>query len=146
MRVYILKKFFNFKNMNMILKEKDIFIETFRQAGQKLDESFNFPDIIPYGRKLIEIIEKNESKTAEFEQIFIHIWEHEQGPNELIAFCMHKLKWDSLQKYFRAKHEEALRNENWRAWHCLEDILDAFNDSWEDAQDFYAEYFNNRPE
>lgn len=123
-------------------KEKDIFHETFEQASKKLDETFNSPDLIPFGEKILKIIESNPSDIHEFEQYFIDVWESGRGSHELIAFCMHALKWPNLKSYFQSKHTEAVKTENWRAWHCLEDILEAFDNNWEDAQDFYAGYFN----
>lgn len=65
------------------------------------------------------------------------------APLELLEFCMHALRWESLHTHFQNQQEAALARNDCRAEPYYRGILESFSDNWEDADDFYALYFRS---
>lgn len=116
----------------------------FELAEERLTQTLNAPDLVPYGMSILSLIEDSSESRENLSEIFKSAWEQHWGPYELIAFCMHKLKWSESKVYFEVVSRRAIARNDWRAVSCLNTILEAFEDEWEDAQDFYQEYFGTR--
>ena len=54
------------------------------------------------------------------------------------------VKWTELRNYFSDLHRESLESENWRSESCLREIVESFENDWENASDFYGEYFDKK--
>jgi len=55
---------------------------------------------------------------------------------------MHALRWEGLRQYFAQAQKEAIARNDWRVEPYCRHVLEAFDDNWEDANDFYAGYFH----
>lgn len=97
-------------------------------------------EVIPFGAKLVELVLAHPDHRREFEREFISLTA--VAPPELIEFCMHALRWESLKEYFSQKQGEAITRNDWRAEPYFRHIVASFDDEWEDAKTFYAEYFD----
>ncbi len=113
-----------------------------KDASNNMGELYHAPGIIPCASKMIELVQQNQGLRSDFVNAIIRLWESTEIENEVIEFCCHALKWDELKEYFTERFIESKENEDWRAWQCLSNIVESFNPDWEDATDFYGEYFN----
>jgi hypothetical protein len=122
-------------------------IEKFRQIASEATEAFKpesgAPEIIPYGAAIVQLVRSYPEQQKFFEAEFIALTK--TAPPELLEFCMHALRWDSLHQYFKQRHNEAVSRNDWRAEPCYRHIVEAFEENWEDATDFYADYFKKAP-
>jgi hypothetical protein len=114
-------------------------------ATKKINETYNAPDVIPYGICILDLIERNPDKRSQFADAFFQLF---IGPSRyeeaLIEFCMHVLRWPEVKTRFEALSREAIEKEDWNNINPLQHILEAFEDDWEDASDFYVEYFGEQ--
>jgi len=111
-------------------------------ATRKIDETYNAPDVIPFGIQVLELIEANPDNRPDFVEAFIQGFQNASKCDEaLIEFCMHSLRWPEAKDRFEVLSREAIAREDWNSVNPLQHILDAFEDDWEDATDFYAGYF-----
>ena len=83
---------------------------------------------------------------SQFEKAFIEL--SKKGPEfpwELISFCMHTFKWESLKNNFESLLNEAKTNNDLRAQPILIHILESFEDTWEDIDlhPYYSEPKNH---
>lgn len=109
-------------------------------AAQALKPDSSTAEIIPFGAELVELVRAHPNKQEEFEWEFIS--SIGVAPPELVEFCMHALRWKSLKEYFGQKQTEAITRNDWRAEPYFRHLLASFDDDWEDAKVFYAEYFS----
>ena len=118
-------------------------IESFRKIVSEASTAFlpesNADEIIPFGAELVQLVRSESGLRSDFELEFIEA--ARTAPPELIEFCMHALRWDSLQAYFRQCQADAISRNDWRAEPFYRHIVDSFDGSWEDAEYFYASYF-----
>jgi hypothetical protein len=98
------------------------------------------PEIIPFGAAIVELMRANPRDREALEREFIA--SIGTAPPELIEFCVHGLRWQSLRSYFHAQQRQAVERNNWRAEPYFRSVLEAFDEGWEDARDFYASYLN----
>ena len=114
-----------------------------KSATDRLAETSNAPDLIPYGTAMLELIGKHPEQRPAFVRAFVRgIQNPEEFDPWLIQFCMHALRWPELKKEFNAMSREAVARNDWNLIQPLGHVLDAFEDNWED-RDFYAEYFGS---
>lgn len=64
-------------------------------------------------------------------------------PWEVLAFCMHELRWSEVLKIVESALDDAMRRNDWRAINVLANYRDAFYDDW-DAADLFKYY--SRPD
>ena len=118
-------------------------IEEFREIVLAASQAFlpesGTDEIIPFGASLVELVRSNPSEQREFEREFIA--SSKIAPPELLEFCMHALRWESLKAYFVAQQRSAIERSDWRAEPFYRHLAEAFEDDWEDAKTFYALYF-----
>jgi hypothetical protein len=111
-------------------------------AKEKLDVTFNAPDLVPYGAKLVELVVANPSKRAEFTGALV---EAALDPRKcdpwVVEFCAHALRWPELRDRFVELHSAAIHANNWSREPVLRYITEAFEEDWENASDFYGSYF-----
>jgi len=58
-----------------------------------------------------------------------------------VEVCMHALRWTNVKLAFEQHHREVVAQNDWRRESYYRHCLDAFEDEWEDANDFYASHF-----
>ena len=118
--------------------------EIMNSAKLAYDKSCNAPDLVPYGKEIIDLINNDQGDQSQYIFIFKQAWEQCWGPFELIAFCMHTLRWPELKNYFDSLYKQSVATEDWRAEPCLREIVEAFESNWENAIDFYGAYFEQK--
>lgn len=109
-----------------------------RDADIKLDETFNSPDVLPFASKALDIIAAHPELQASFEIGFMNL---SYKPREFIEVCMHALRWPRVKAEYERRYRDAVARNDWNAERVYRHCLDAFEPNWEDASDFYAEYF-----
>ena len=118
-------------------------VDSFRKIVSDAKETFlpesGTEEIIPYGIALVRLAETHPEQRAVFQQEFVAA--SHTAPPELIEFCMHALRWDSLRIYFQQCHSDAVARNDWRAEPFYRHLVDSFEDTWEDAKTFYVSYF-----
>lgn len=111
----------------------------------RVAKTFNAPDVVPYGRKIVQLVRQNPDHRADFVKAFV---EGVNAPDKcdrwLIEFCMHALRMPEAKLEFEQLSRDAIAKQDWNRIQPLGHILDAFEDDWEDARDVYAEYFDDR--
>jgi hypothetical protein len=114
------------------------------EATKQVAQTFHASDVIPYGRKIVQLVLANPGNRNEFVKAFV---EGADAPEKcdrwLIEFCMHALRMPEAKLEFERMNREAVAKQDWNRIQPLGHILDAFEDDWEDAHDIYAEYFDN---
>jgi hypothetical protein len=99
------------------------------------------PEIIPFGAALVDLVRAFPAEREAFEREFIA--NTRVAPPELMEFCMHALRWESLRQYFSNCQRKAISENDWRIELYFRHILEAFENEWADAEDFYASYFRS---
>jgi hypothetical protein len=113
-------------------------------ATQRVSKTFNAPDVMPYGKQIIQLVELHPDKRQKFVDAFIEgAGSPETCDRWLIEFCMHALRIPEAKLEFERLSREAIAQNNWNKIQPLQHILDAFEDTWEDADDIYADYFRH---
>lgn len=125
------------------MSKVDTFKELARKATEKLEHRYNAPDIVPFASQMVEIAKGDPDNRLLYSRVIIEFWEQKGIEEHVIEFCCHALQWQELSSYFAKKYQEAKAEEDWLAWQSLRHIMDSFSPDWEDATDFYAEYFSN---
>lgn len=114
-----------------------------KQATDLLAKTFNAPDLLPFGKSMLELVERHPEQRAAFAKEFVAaLYQPNDFDPWLLEFCMHALRWPELEAKFNAISCEAVVKNDWNLIQPLQHILDSFEDDWEDAQDFYSEYFS----
>ncbi|MEJ2790961.1 MULTISPECIES: hypothetical protein [unclassified Pseudoxanthomonas] len=116
--------------------------EISRAAAAHLAVTFNAPDVIPYGQSALRLIYAHPDERQAFARAFINgIASPDDWDACFIQFCVHALRWPDLKADLEAMSREAVASNNWSLIQRLGHVLDAFEDTWEDAGDFYAAHF-----
>ncbi len=97
------------------------------------------PEIVPFGAALVKLIRAHPAEREAFEREFMVTTQ--QAPSELVEFCMHALRWESLRVHFEHCRREAVARNDWNSEPYYRHVSEAFSDEWPDAEDFYASYF-----
>lgn len=115
------------------------------EATRHLDETYSASGVIPYGARILEVIEKHEDRRADFVQAFVEAIDKPDACDKwLIQFCMHALRWPEAKEKFEEQCRKATEQNNWNRIQPLHHILNSFEDEWDDAKDIYAEYFKRK--
>lgn len=122
-------------------------IENFRSIAQncteRLGQTFNAPDLIPFGTEILSLISQHPELRSAFGKEFVAgIKCPDKFDRWLIEFCMHALRWPELKAEFEKMSVAAIAQDNWSLIQPLQHVLDAFEDNWEDSTDIYAKYFS----
>jgi hypothetical protein len=115
------------------------FREIVSTAAREFGPASGAPEIIPFGAALVSLARRNPELREQMEAEFIA--SIGSAPVELLEFCMHALRWENLMTYFKSQQVAAIARNDWRAEPFYRWLLEAFDDDWEDAKDFYAAYF-----
>jgi hypothetical protein len=102
-------------------------------------QSCGYPDLLPFGERILHLIRQHPDKRADFDRAFRDLWHREfSGPWELISFCMHHLQWASFREFMESVHSEAVSRRDWRCESVARHVLDSFKQEWNDLELFYA--------
>ena len=119
-------------------------VARFRELVSSAAEGFrphsDAPEIIPFGTDILNLVRAHPEAQTLFEQEFIAATR--VAPPELLEFCMHALRWPRLRAHFQEQQDAAIARNDWRAEPYYRHLLEAFDDDWQDATDFYGAYFN----
>ncbi|PZP90590.1 MAG: hypothetical protein DI587_38235 [Variovorax paradoxus] len=115
------------------------FREIVSTAVREFGPASGAPEIIPFGAALVSLARRNPELREQMEAEFIACLGH--APLELLEFCMHALRWENLKAYFQSQQSAAIAKDDWRAEPFYRSLVEAFDDDWEDARDFYTAYF-----
>ena len=89
--------------------------------------------------KVLEFIKAHNESTAEFKDFFVQMLNNESlGPWELIAFCMHDLRWPLILDEAQMK---LTKSDDHRVQRIMSNVIDAYSESWGDL-DIYSYYQN----
>lgn len=111
-------------------------------ATAHLAVTFNAPDLIPFGQAALNLISAHPEERSAFARAFLNgINTPDTWDVWFIQFCVHALRWPELKAGFEAMSREAVALDDWNRIQPLGHVLDAFEDSWEDAGDIYAAHF-----
>lgn len=116
-------------------------MELAKAASLKLDETFSAPDVLPFTTEALAIIRSRPDLQVTFEEAFLNMTA--VAPPEFVEVCMHALRWTNVKLAFERRHREVVAQNDWRREPYYRHCLDAFDDEWEDASDFYASYFRS---
>ncbi len=101
-------------------------------------EIFGADEVLPFAVEAIEVMRANPERTADFEREFLRMPGY--APPEFIEICMHA-RWQTVKTAFISAHSAAVASNDWRREPVYRSYLEAFEDDWDDASDFYADYF-----
>ncbi|WP_354319231.1 hypothetical protein [Pseudacidovorax sp. 1753] len=101
--------------------------------------NFGADEVLPYAAEAIALVRSHPERLAEFEQEFVCLPGH--APPEFIEVCMHALRLPGVRAAFERERRAAIAANDWRREPAFRHYLMAFEDDWEDAVDFYSEYF-----
>lgn len=125
----------------------DTFWNICAEAKARLDVTFNAPDVVPYGARLVELIHRHPDLRRQFSDALVEgALDQERCDPWVVEFCAHALRWPELKERFDALHVAAVRENQWSKEPILRHICQAFEDDWENARDFYGSYFYSRGE
>ena len=119
-------------------------IQLAKEAEAKLSVSFNAPDVLPFATEALEIIAAHPELQIEFEQAFLEMPAY--APTEFVELCMHVLRWEAVKTEYELRCRAAVEHNDGRTEPVYRHYLEAFEDEWEDADDFYASYFRSTPD
>lgn len=119
-------------------------IQLAKEAEAKIGVTFNAPDVLPFTTRALAIIESNLDQQSEFEHEFMSMPHY--APSEFVEVCMHALRWPAVKQEFERRQRDAIERNDWRTEPVYRHYLEAFDPEWEDAKDFYVEYFGSRKE
>jgi hypothetical protein len=112
------------------------------EAKLRLDVTFNAPDVVPYGARLVELIQGHLDLRDQFSDALVKAaLDQERCDPWVVEFCAHALRWPELRGRFIGLHAKAVREDQWSKEPVLRHICQAFEDDWENARDFYGAYF-----
>jgi len=120
------------------------FVQLAKDAEAKISATFNSPDVLPFTTRALAIIQSNLDKRREFEHEFMNMSHY--APSEFVEVCMHALRWPAVKQEFERRQREAVERNDWRAEPVYRHYLEAFDPDWDDAKDFFVEYFGSRGE
>ena len=112
-----------------------------KQAEAKLSVSFNAPDVLPFASEALNVIAQHPDAQGQFESLFLEMTTY--APTEFIEVCMHALRWEVVKTEYERRCRSAVERNDWRTEPVYRHYLEAFEDDWEDADDFYATYFRS---
>lgn len=113
--------------------------ELAKAASLQLDKTFSASDVLPYTTEALAIIRRHPGLQASFEDAFLNITAI--APSEFVEVCMHALRWPNVKLALEKRYRELVAQNDWRREPYYRHCLDAFEDGWDDANDFYASYF-----
>lgn len=116
----------------------DEFLKLYREGVEIVDRHIDAAKYDVCFSKILRFIKDNPSLRTSIETFFCDIVE--KGPvipYELIAFCMHELRWSNVRRLA----EERIRREPTKPnlHQLMSQIIDAYNDDWV-GRLFYAYY------
>ena len=115
-------------------------------AATHLAVTFNAPDVVPFGQSALDLIAAHpEDRPAFARAILAAIDRPDSCDVWFVQFCVHALRWPELKAEFEAMSRTAIASNDWARIQRLGHVLDAFEDSWEDASDFYTAHFGASP-
>jgi hypothetical protein len=114
-------------------------VQLAKDAEAKIDQSFNAPDVLPFATRALEIIAEHPELRASFEVEFMNMSSY--AATEFVEVCMHALMWPTVKAEFERRYRDAVARNDWNSEPIYRHYLEAFDPNWEDASDFYAEYF-----
>lgn len=103
------------------------------------DEIWDIKKQEPFFFKILEFVKYNHNCRADFVKEFIAIFYNSSVEWHIIMFCMRSLKWEEVYEYF---YELNTVNNDIRTGAVLRNILEVFEDEWED-DDLY-DYFREK--
>ena len=105
-------------------------------ANQQQDVGVSTVDFEDSFERVLDYIKRHPEVRETAEALFIEALDWVLDPWELIAFCMHELRWQSVRD---AVETRLALSRNQREKPILRSILEAFEDDWVDRV-LYAYY------
>lgn len=94
-------------------------------------------DLEPYLLDILKFTKNNLELKSKLAKSFIKIInDHRNGPLEIVMFAMRELRWEEVMM---AALERKRTSTDPRVWTGMNDVLDVYEDDWEDA-DMYEYY------
>ncbi|WP_144409250.1 hypothetical protein [Pseudoxanthomonas suwonensis] len=119
------------------------FQEISKAATAHLAITFNAPDVVPFGQAALKLISAYPEERPAFALAFLRGIDTPDACDEwFIQFCVHALRWPELKAQFESMSRDAVVSNDWNRIQRLGHVLDAFEDSWEEAGVFYAAHFS----
>ena len=109
------------------------------EAGKEFEASdLGTLCLTSFGEKIVQTINLAPEEKMQYLKEFEWMWSHpREVPFELIAFCMHQLKWQEFKAFIEHYRSEALLKNDWRAESPTSTILKAYEEPWEDRDLFF---------
>ena len=104
------------------------------EAAISRPDSVGCPDVEPAGLAIIDLVAIHPELREEFVQHFLRILH--KGPWELLAFCMHSLRWPEVREIIQKERGREVARLGARTSPLFDHVLAAFNDDWEDVDMF----------
>lgn len=110
------------------------------EAAISRPDSVGCADVEPAGLAILDLVAAYPELREEFIQLFVNVLS--DGPWEMLAFCMHTLRWPEVRAIIQQKRDREIATISARTSPVFDHVLDAFNDAWEDVDMF--PYFASR--
>jgi len=107
-----------------------------REASHAEAASSRAPDVVPFCKKILEIIHRNPSLKPRFEAEFLESCRTLDNGYLIVQYCMHELRWLSTRGVFESRLEDAVRNDESREVVLTRHVLDSFDADWEGREQF----------
>ena len=104
------------------------------EAAISRPDSVGCPDVEPAGLAIIDLVAAHPELRGEFVQLFVRILR--EDPWELLAFCMHSLRWPEVCEIIQKERDQEMARIGARTSRVFDHVLAAFNDDWEDIDMF----------
>lgn len=93
-------------------------------------------DLEPIVTEAVRLVHTHPNERNELAASFVRLGYGSGTPWEFVAACMHVLRWGEVKDGIQRTFDGAVAREDWRAIPILRNILNAFEDGWEDADLF----------
>ncbi len=110
--------------------------ELIRDASRVEVASSHAPDVVPFCKKILEIIHRHPSLKPLFEDVFLDSYRDFDNGYLVVQYCMHHLRWLSLRGVFEVRFEDAVKNEELHEISRTRYVLDSFETDWKDREQF----------
>jgi len=95
------------------LKPSDELVELAKRVEEKLSQSFDAPDVLPFASKAVELVRSFPELRKDFELEFTVMQAY--APREFVQVCKHALRWPELPVFFEEQSRSAIERNDWAA-------------------------------
>ncbi|HEY8749539.1 MAG TPA: hypothetical protein VIM11_16265 [Tepidisphaeraceae bacterium] len=115
--------------------------ELYKVASAKLHAAVSLTEAEPAMAEFLHFAKAYPEERSFVIKLFIDSLATRACPWEFVQFCVYDLRWPEMRDFVQTERAKDIHDP--RARQIWEKLLEAFQESWEDAE-FYQEYKNRR--